>query len=290
VQACGGLLPGHTTTGCPEWETKNAAATACPECADRAESFPANANHIMPPINLPPTLIPVANISNREFLDRYARPGCVGLSGGVTLVDRAIRRAERHLDEQARWSEWSHAFIFQGVRADGHHWVIESDLQIQHKHIQLGVQENRVAKYHDEELYTALAVLDFGLNEEQAGVILREGLELVANRTRYSLRELVGTLLALRRPALRGEENLLARKSSVFCSALVQYLFRKTGLDLTPGVTDKHTTPEDLARTTVPHTTYLLQHEMASSSASVRHPAPMLKAEMQKMKPRVGRR
>jgi hypothetical protein len=50
----------------------------------------------------------------------------------------------------------------------------------------------------------------------------------------------------------------------VFCSALVQHLFRKTGLDLAPGVTDKHTTPEDLERTTVPHATYLLQRELAS--------------------------
>lgn len=251
---------------------------------------PANAHNIMPPKNLPPTVIPLANLSNRDFLERYARPGCVGLSGGMTLVDRAIRRAERHLDEQARWSEWSHAFIFQGVRADGHHWVIESDLQIQHKHIQLGVQENRVTKYHDEKLYTTLAVLDFGLTEAQAGVILREGLELVANRTRYSLRELVGTLLALRRPALRAEENLLARKSSVFCSALVQYLFRKTGLDLTPGVTDKHTTPEDLARTTVPHATYLLQRELAPVSAAGKKRAAGINARLQKMKRRVGGR
>ncbi len=33
-----------------------------------------------------------------------------------------------------------HAFLFQGARHDGHHWVIESDLQINRKHIKLGVQ------------------------------------------------------------------------------------------------------------------------------------------------------
>ncbi len=241
----------------------------------------------MPTTHLPPTIILVPNLSNREFLDRYARPGCVGLSGGVTLVDRAICRAERHLDEQGRWSEWSHAFVFQGRRADGHHWVIESDLQIQRKHIQLGVQENRVTKYHDEKLYTTLAVLDFGLTEAQAGIVLRAGLDLVANRTRYSLRELLGTLLALRRPVLRGEENLLARESSVFCSALVQYLFRKTGLDLTPGVTDKHTTPEDLARTPVPHLTYQLQREWGARVKTGAERAAKIKARLQKVKKRI---
>jgi hypothetical protein len=119
-------------------------------------------------------------------------------------------------------------------------------------------------------------------------VILREGLELVANRTRYSLRELVGTLLALRRPALRGEENLPAPERSVFCSALVQYLFRKSGMDLTPGVSDKHTTPEDLVRTTVPHATCLLQRELASGSAAGKECVARIKARLQKGQRRVG--
>ena len=123
--------------------------------------------------------------------------------------NKAICRAERHLDSEERWGCWSHAFLFQGVRPDGHHWVIESDLQIHHKHIQLGVQENRVAKYHDEKLYTTLAVLDFGLDAEQVAVLLREALELVATRARYSLRELLGTLIALRHPELRGRGNVL---------------------------------------------------------------------------------
>jgi hypothetical protein len=208
--------------------------------------------------------IVITDLSNREFLERYARPGCLGLSGGDTLVDKAICRAERHLDADEKWSCWSHAFIFEGVRADGHHWVIESDLQFHRKHIQLGAQENRVSKYFDEKFYTTLAVLDFGLTETQVATLLRESLELVADRTRYSLRELAGTLIALRHPTLRTRENLLARDRSLFCSALVQHLFRKTGLDLSPGVDSKHTTPEDLCRTPVPHVTYVLQREARS--------------------------
>ena len=106
-------------------------------------------------------------LSNREFLERYAQPGRIGLSCGGSWIDKAICRAERHLDDMERWGAWSHAFLFQGKRADDCHWVIESDLQIHRKHIQLGVQENRVAKYFDENLYTTLAVLDFGLSETQ---------------------------------------------------------------------------------------------------------------------------
>ncbi len=209
--------------------------------------------------------IVVTEMTNREFLHRYAAPGCIGLSGGETLVDKAIRRAERHLDAEKNWGLWSHAFLFQGKRIDGEHWVIESDLQVHRKHIQLGVQENRVEKYYDEKLYTTLAVLDFGLSDEQTGALLREGLGLVANRERYSLRELVGTLVALRRSELRARDNVLARERSLYCSALVHHVFRRGGFDLAPGVDIKNTTPEDIARTMIPHVKYLLQRPVAPS-------------------------
>src|SRR5437867_6132423 len=145
-------------------------------------------------------IVTVAKMSNRDFLESHARPGRVGLVGGTTLIEKVIRRAERHVDENEQWSLWSHAMLFEGKRIDGHHWVIESDLQIHRKHIQLGVQENRISKYFDEELYTMLAVLDFDLKESQVALLVSEALELVANRARYSLRELLGTLIALRRP------------------------------------------------------------------------------------------
>src|SRR5262245_18004163 len=145
-------------------------------------------------------VIAVTGLSNREFLEAYARSGRVGLAGGITLIDRTIARAQRHLNADKHWSPWTHSFIFQGQRGDGHHWVIESDLQIASKHIRLGAQENRVAKYFDEELYTTLAVLDFNVTPDQDVTLLREGLDLVASRVRYSLRELVGTWFAFRHP------------------------------------------------------------------------------------------
>lgn len=203
-------------------------------------------------------LVIVQDATNQDFLLKFARPGCIGLSGGPTLVDRLITRAERRLDDQRRPGRWSHAFLFEGIRLDGQHWVIESDLQFDRKHIRLGVQENRLAKYHDRALYGPLAVLDFGLRDDQVAALLGEALSLVAGRTRYSLRELLGTYWGLHRPELRQRENLLARDCSLFCSAFIQHLFRKIGVDLAPGLDVKHTTPEDLSRTSVPHLTYLL--------------------------------
>lgn len=210
-------------------------------------------------------IVTLSGMSNQAFLDTYARPGRIGLSGGVTLIDKAIARAERHVNVSGQCSLWSHAFLFQGRRCDEHHWVIESDLQINRRHIRLGVQENRINKYFDESLYTRLAVLDFRLDENQVAGLLREGLELVASRARYSLRELVGTFIALRHPELRCQDNLLAREKSMYCSAFVRHLFRKSGLDLAPGVEEKHTTPEDISQTSVPHLTYVLKRGLDRS-------------------------
>ena len=209
-------------------------------------------------------VITLRDISNEAFFLKYAAPGRVGLTGGATLVDRAIRRAERHVCD-GKWSSWSHAFIFGEKRSDGHIWVIESDLQAARKHVRLGVQENRLSKYFDEDNYGMAAILDFGLSPKKTTALITEGLEMVSNATRYSVRELFGTLLALRAHKLRSEENRLSRDKSFYCSALVQHLFSSIALDLTPGVHAKYTTPEDIFQTAIPHTRYVLHRDLGES-------------------------
>lgn len=241
-------------------------------------------------IHQPTTVI--TGLSNREFLERFARPGRVGLCGGATGIDLAIRRAQRRLHDAGQWSDWSHAFLFEGTRPDGQHWVIESDLQIHPKHIQLGAQENRAAKYHDEKTFPMLAVLDFGLSNQQVATLLREGLEVVAGHERYSLRELIGTLIALRKPALRARENLLARERSIYCSAFVKQLFLTIGIDLAPGVAGKNTTPEDISRSPVPHVKYVLQREapgakIAAFEAKIRAGARARLDKIRRRRPKV---
>ena len=203
-------------------------------------------------------IVEVKDISNQEFFARHAGPGRVGLAGGSALIDRTIRKMQRALSEKRERSSWSHAFLCSGQRIAGHHWVLESDLEIHRKQIRLGVQENRAAKYADETAYPNLAILDFGLTEEQVRCVMTEGLELLSGLARYSLRELVGTLMAMQRPTLRQRENLLAREGSLYCSALVQHCYSKVGIEFCSGVMIKNTTPQDIAGTPVPHTAYVL--------------------------------
>ncbi|MBI5364475.1 MAG: hypothetical protein HZA53_14955 [Planctomycetes bacterium] len=193
----------------------------------------------------------VSGLTNAAFVEEHARAGRVGLVGGASLIDRAIALAQRPLARGAGKSAWSHAFLFQGRRADGRHWVIESDLDVHRKHVRLGVQENRADKYADEAAWPSIAILDFGLTAREVERVHALALELVATRVRYSVRELLGTLVALHRPnasGARAKANPLAREHAIFCSAFVQHVFRECGVDLVPGVDVKHTAPEDLAR------------------------------------------
>ena len=205
----------------------------------------------------------VSGLSNRQFLEAYAAPGRIGLAGGADVISKLIGFAQRNLDNERRASLWSHAFIFQGQRKDDCHWVFESDLELHRKNIRLGVQENRIEKFCDEAAYPALAVLDFGLAAEQLRAVLCESLDMVAGRIRYSLRELMGTLVGMRHHAMRSKPNPLSRRHSLFCSAFVTHVMRKAGIDPAPGLDVKHTAPEDLFRSDLAGRVWLLQRERA---------------------------
>jgi hypothetical protein len=213
-----------------------------------------------------PETITVSGLTNQEFFERYAHPGRVGIVGGMDWSNRLIGRAQRHQSEDRSWSRWSHAFLFQGQRADGHHWVIESDIDIRKKHIRLGVQENRIAKYFDDHKYAALTVIDLGLSAKQEQQLITQALDHVAAGARYSLREIVGTAWALRHPRWRPKENLLAREQAFYCSAFVRHVCGHAGIELAVGIAVKNTTPEDIIRTTVPHKKWVMVRQEPPST------------------------
>ena len=227
----------------------------------------------------------VSNVSNRDFLESYAAPGRIGLAGGADVVSKLIARAQRHLDDEKRSSLWSHAFIFQGTRPDGHHWVFESDLEVHRRNIRLGVQENRFEKFCNERAYPTLAVLDFGLSAGHVDAVFREALDMVAGRIRYSLRELMGTLIGMRHQSLRAKPNPLARRKSLFCSAFVTHLLRKAGIDPVPGLDVKHTAPEDLFRSELAIQIWLLQREPVGKATLAHRIARRVRGSLRKKSP-----
>lgn len=196
----------------------------------------------------------VTGLSNLEFFKRYAKAGCVGLFGGSSAIDRAIRRGQKELDADQKPSLWSHAAVFQGERIDGRQWLIESDFEMGKGQVRNGVQENRLEKYGDEKEWPNVAVLDFSLKEKDVEKILVAGLDLVSLRTNYDLRGIAETYWAMMRKSMsKGRE-----KDSTFCSALVRTMFKAAGIDLTPDIAVQHTLPEQVSRTPLPHLRYLL--------------------------------
>lgn len=216
-----------------------------------------------PPPGAPPKvdaiLVP-ETMTNREFFERYAAPGRVGLVGMTSWIDRRIKKVQRHLNPQGRWSLWSHALLFEGRRLDGEHWVMECDLDISRGFVRLGVQENRIDKYWDDAACPTSAVLDFHLNEDQVDTVLRAGLELLATRTRYSIPKIFGTWIAVRKKEL-GKRFVKEDDTALYCSAFVRHCFAKIGIDFAPGVIEDNVAPEHLAASPVPHTMYLMRRE-----------------------------
>jgi hypothetical protein len=201
------------------------------------------------------------NVTNREFLETHAAAGRVGLVGASHFIDAPIKRAQRAVRGDSSDSQWSHAFLFEGKRVDGEHWLMESDLDIAHRHVRFGVQENRISKYFDEEAYPIITVLDFNLSEAQVSTILKAGLDMVADQVEYSIRELFGTLVALPSRRLRSRANLFEKEKSFYCSAFVQHLYLKVGIDFALDTDTKHTSPEHIYINPLPHTTYLLRRK-----------------------------
>ena len=200
----------------------------------------------------------VRDLSNLDFLRKFGKPGRIGLVGGVTAIDKGIRFAQRHIHPEKKHSLWSHALLFQGERVDGEQWVLESDLEIGKGQFRNGVQENRVDKYADAITFPNLAVLDFELDPEVTRKLIVAGLDLVVRRTRYALGGTLKTYWALLKKRLHEDKE----KDATYCSSFVAALFHHVGVELSPGVAVRHTTPEHISRTEVPHTRHLLvRHE-----------------------------
>ena len=197
-------------------------------------------------------------ISTQEFWARYAKKGAVGLVGGKLWIHRAICEAQALITPDHKPSLWAHAFLFTGKRPDGFDWLAESDLMVEPLRLRIinGAQENRIGKYYGTDKALHCAVLDFGLSDQNAELVIRRALDMVSNKIQYPVSGLFGTLLAY----LSGTEkwrNHWNTPNALYCSAFVQEAYISVGIDLARDVATTHTSPEHLWRSAVPHTTYL---------------------------------
>lgn len=190
-------------------------------------------------------IVEVKDLSNQEFIEKYAVPGSIGLVSGTHFIDESIKKFQKKITSHGKPSMWSHAFIFNGIREDNKWWILESDLEFYKKQTRVGVQENRADKYFDKAAFPHIAVLNFDLNKADQTKVIAEGLHLLAAKTEYSIREIFGVLISLANKK-RSEENYLARENSFFCSAFVQHCYHAVNIDLDENVSTKLLTPEEI--------------------------------------------
>ncbi len=176
----------------------------------------------------------------------------VGLVGGTHFIDESIKKAQRKISKDKKNSPFSHAFIIGEKRKDGKRWIIESDFEFHKKQIRVGVQENRIEKYFNEKAYPNVAVLDFKMDKEKNDLVLKESLELLANRAPYSLREILGIMISFGSESKRKKENTFSRENAFVCSTFVQHLYLKAGIHFNEDVAINHITPEDIYNTSFP--------------------------------------
>jgi hypothetical protein len=188
-------------------------------------------------------------MDNRDFFTKYGRPGCIGLVGGTAPIDKAIRYVQKGLTADKKPSRWSHVLVFHGPRVDGQVWVIEADLDVRQSFARFGVQENRVDKYASPRSFPNLAVLDFALSTKEAQRVLTLALDFVNQGTPYAVGGIFKTYGAILRKQFWKQKE----KDSTFCSSFVRTLYHSVERDLAPGIAIRHTTPEHVSATEVPH-------------------------------------
>lgn len=198
----------------------------------------------------------IKGLSNKAFVEKYAKPGCIGLIGADNPIDNSIKKAQKLITADGKNSLWSHAFIFSGIRADGEWWIIESDWDFNFTKPRLGVQENRAEKYYDIKEVPNFAILDFNLDEKSQSKIIAEGLNLVVAKAEYSIKEVFGALFNFKAKGGRAIENKLAQENSFFCTAMVQHCYSKVKIELAEKISLKNLAPEDIATTKQSHKQY----------------------------------
>ncbi len=185
-------------------------------------------------------------MTNKEFFKEFAKPATIGLVGGTALIDKSIRKAQKLITPNKLESYWSHALIVNGIRQDNQIWIIESDLEFHTKQINLGVQENRISKYYNENEYPNVAILNFDLSNKQIDNVIGQALNLVALKTQYSIREVFGVLYNTFLNYSRLNENKFKQKNSLFCSAFVQNCYNEINFTLNSNVNTSQLAPHDI--------------------------------------------
>jgi hypothetical protein len=207
-------------------------------------------------------------VGNRDQRFAHGGRGSIGLLGSYGLIGMAIRNAQRHIRIDRQPSYWSHAFLFSGSISEDpavnrsprrSPWIWESTLEpaspFSHYLDRNGVAPRRLADYDHARfnLFRAhsvpnVAVIAFGLSEEEVEKILDRADDPDIDRLRYDLVGLLGTWYTYVTDQAQ-KPNPLSSGEALYCSAYVQLAYEAVEIDLALGAHQRNTTPEHIWQT-----------------------------------------
>ena len=182
--------------------------------------------------------------------------GAIGIVGGADLFSGMLRQAQALLRWDRRASYWSHAFLIAGPiaatpAAAANTPLLECTLHPRppavHAPERNGVTVGRLANY-PETMYPNAALLSFQLSRDEITAILARARDPNLDRLRFDLWD----LLSLWREyvwALGARLNPLLEGHRLFNVAYCELAYEAVGIDLTPGASERNSSPEHLWNT-----------------------------------------
>jgi hypothetical protein len=201
---------------------------------------------------------------------RFSHGGraAIGLTGAYGMIGMGIRHAQRHIRFDRQPSYWSHTFLFYDpISADlavnrsptRSPWIWESTLEpagvFSHYSDRNGVGPRRLADYDyarfdlfRPQCIPNVAVVAFGLKQEEADKVIDRADDPDVDRLRYDLVGLIGTWYAYITSQAE-KPNPLANGQAIYCSAYVQLAYEAAEIDLALGAHQRNTSPEHIWQT-----------------------------------------
>jgi len=193
-----------------------------------------------------------AEVGRALSREEHRGVAAVGLAGRRTSVGFAIRQAQTIQRWDRRPSYWSHAFLNAGpLRGDPQEvggvpmWecTLEPPDPLQHLPERNGVGEGMLSQYQDPRVTPNVAVIAFQLTAPDARKVIERGSEPNLDRLRFDLWSLLGVWHEYVW-GLGQRPNPLANNNRLFSSAYVEMAYEAINLDLTPGASERNSSPE----------------------------------------------
>jgi len=199
--------------------------------------------------------------TNTKLLDFFTtnyKPGLIAVVGTNDAIGLAIREAQKEITTDKKPSLWSHCFILGEMRFDLNGtnntkmkspYIFESDLHVNlfEPQVRNGAQENWIGKWCSDEVENA-ALIDFQISADKTDTVLATALQLVDEQVLYSIKDLIGTWLAVT-TLKQWLPNPLHDEHAMYCSAFVRWCYQQSEVDFIDNAIDVfNTTPEDVAQ------------------------------------------